>query len=154
MGTPKFLPLVDKNTDDGWTGNAKQRNSGNTTQFSFLPDFETLLFHTDFRSFNPKLKMSSILPEWQNGNIFFTLVLICNALCVHYFQGLFRNFMVKDKGIMGSLGQRLSSARVTTHPQLHNIVRFWLPKPDFPGGHPSWDCSRKSTLNCGVLIGS
>jgi hypothetical protein len=41
---------------------------------------------------------------------------------------------------------------VTTHPQWHNIVRFWLPKPDFPGGHPSWDCSRRSTLNCGILI--
>jgi hypothetical protein len=26
---------------------------------------------------------------------------------------------------------------VTTHPQRHNIVRFWLPKLDFPRGHPS-----------------
>jgi hypothetical protein len=43
---------------------------------------------------------------------------------------------------------------VTTHPQWHNIVRFWLPKLDFPRGHPFGDCSRRSTLNCRVLIGS
>jgi hypothetical protein len=55
---------------------------------------------------------------------------------------------------MGVTVKAFLVACVTTHPQWHNIVRFWLPKLDFPGGHPSWDCSRRSTLNCGVLIGS
>jgi hypothetical protein len=53
-----------------------------------------------------------------------------------------------------SAPERMATPTVTTHPQWHNIVRFRLPKPDFPRGHPSWDCSRRSTLNCGVLIGS
>jgi len=34
------------------------------------------------------------------------------------------------------------------------LSAFGSPEPVFPGGHPSWYYSRRSTLNCGVLIGS
>jgi hypothetical protein len=44
---------------------------------------------------------------------------------------------------------------VTFHPNdTQYCSSFGSPKPDFPGGHPFWYYSRKSTLNCEVLMGS
>jgi hypothetical protein len=53
----------------------------------------------------------------------------------------------------GEQTSHLMRINVTTYHQRHNIIRFWLPEPNFPRGYPSWYYSRKSTLNCGVLKG-
>jgi hypothetical protein len=43
---------------------------------------------------------------------------------------------------------------VATHPNDTILSGLAPPESNFPGGHPSWYCSCRSTLNCGVLIGS
>jgi hypothetical protein len=43
---------------------------------------------------------------------------------------------------------------VTTHSHDTILSAFGSHNLDFPGGHPSQYYSNRSTLNCGVLIGS